>query len=196
MEKRKIPIPAALPNCPDRHMMVRAAIHMERSGYTFDEWRTIDRLCDSCVDVRSIVLNHAKDVLDMFDGLKPCCGATSIQELAMVAAYRAVFAAFDKIKASPCGQERINRLMDRLMDETRTRTISNTQTDKQPAERWKARTVREHPDRTRNTRVTAALKASLERETCAVYGAPYETESGCVVIPFPAAKAESRAWES
>ena len=187
MEQRKIP--AALPKCPDRHIMVRSAIHMERSGYTFDEWRTVDRLCDSCVDVRSIILEHAKDILDMFDGIKPCCGATSIHELALVAAHHAVFAAFRKIKASPCGHERINRLMDRLMDETRN---SNTQTDKQSAERWKARSVREHPSGTRTTRVTAALKGSLERETCAVYGMPYTAKSGCVMIPFPTVKAEGR----
>lgn len=154
---------------PSRHDMVRAAIYMERSGFTWAEWAVVARLCDSSVAIRSYILGYVKDALDMWDGLKPHRGSFSY-EIALIAAFHA----YD-IARKKCGPDaRIRELIEQ----------PEPWTEEQYTAAWE-KYCQATPDRMQHTRVTASLKETLERETYILYGEPYSVASGCTVIPFP-----------
>lgn len=155
------------PNYPSRKDMVRAAIYMERRGFDWEEWRIVARLCDSGKGIRHYILDYVRDMLDMWDGLKPSKGMFS-SEFAYIAAFHALQAVGKEMRHYP--KERIQALL-----ETPAPWTDNEK------EQAKKAFYKEHPE---NCRVTAKMKAVLERETAAVYHEPYITESGCTIIPF------------
>ncbi len=154
---------------PSRQDMVRAAIYMERRGFTWGEWAIVARLCDSSVAIRSYILGYVKDALDMWDGLKPHRGSFSY-EIALIAAFHAYDSARKK-----CGPDaRIRGLTEQ----------PEPWTEDQYTAAWE-KYCQAAPDRIRYARVTASLKETLEREACILYGEPYSVASGCTIIPFP-----------
>lgn len=155
------------PNYPGREDMVRAAIYMERRGFSWEERDIMLRLCDSSKAIRRYILDYVQDMLDMWDGLKPSKGRFS-DEIAYIAAVHAYMTTKNEMRHY--SKERLLALLD------------------EPAawnekEKEKARKAyqKKHPD---NVRVTTKLKEALERETATVYHEPYTTESECTSIMF------------
>lgn len=171
MENQMSKIPRPRPGYPDRQCMIRAAIYMEHRRYTYEEWRTVARLCDASSAIRGYILAYVKDALDMWDGLEPTNGSRNY-EIALIAAAHAYAAARQE-----CGSaERAKVLL-------------------QPPETWSKQKYAEaqanYCQRTHvvsDTRVTKKLRESLEQETGEFYMEAYKTASGCNIIPFPAAR--------
>lgn len=158
-------IPKADYGRPDRTMMVRAAIYMERRLFSYEEWSIVARLCDSSAAIRNHILPYVKDALDMWDGLVPAQGHTA-DEIALIAAYHA----YHKAGVSIGRKDRINSLLlpPPDWDDEAKRKAQAAYYDRGPG----------------LGRVTAKLKEALDRETCEVYGEPYTTASGCQIIPI------------
>ena len=163
--------PETRPCYPDRQSMIRAAIYMEHRRYTYDEWRTVARLCDAGSAIRSYILAYVKEALDMWDGLEPTKGSRNY-EIALIAAVHAY-----EVAGQECGStERVKALL-------------------QPPEPWteqqyvEARAnYRQRSPIASDTRVTKKLRERLEREASEFYKEPYKTASGCSIVPFPTAR--------
>lgn len=157
----------ALPGRPTRHEMVRAAILMEQSGFDWNEWATMDKICKSSKSIRDYILSYAKDVIDMFEGLEPTKGRFSY-EIAFIAASHAQKSAYKQMGSVP--KERITALLE----------PPAPWTDEEYEKAWKAYCQR-HPG---TPKITAKLKEALERETHIVRNEPYTTSEGCKIIPI------------
>lgn len=158
-------IPKADYGRPDRTMMVRAAIYMERRRFSYYEWSIIARLCDSSAAIRDHILPYVKEALDMWDGLVPSQGHAA-DEIALIAAYHA----YHKAKVSIGRKDRISSLL-----------LPPPDWDDETRRKAEADYCERHPF---SSRVTAKLKEALDREACEVYGEPYTTASGCQIIPI------------
>lgn len=157
--------------CPSRQVMVKAAIFMERRGFTFSEWTIIWRLCDSSAAIRGYILGFAAECLDAFEGQIPHRGHHNY-DIALIAAHH-IF-----IKAIKDMGRVSHEYIDALLEPPEPWT---------PAQEEKAQQLfREyHPN---NVKVTKTLKESLEQEAAAIYGEQYTSPDGCVIIPFKAAE--------
>lgn len=161
--------------CPSRQEMVKAAIFMERRGFTFSEWAVVWRLCDSSPAIRGYILSFAAECLDVFEGQIPHRGHRNC-EIALIAAFNAYKKARKEIGQVPDGY------IDSLLE---------------PPEPWTSeqkemalQLFREcHPD---NVGVTATLLEALEQEAAMIYEKPYTTKSGCTLIPFGPKMKEAR----
>lgn len=156
-----------LPSNPDRYMMIKAAILMERSGFNFNEWTIMARLCDSAYPIRQYILSFAEECLEAFEGLAPT-RAHYAYEIAAIAAnnvYKKAIAEMPRFSG-----ERIARLMEPPAPWTQ-----------EEAARHRAEYYKRHPD---SYRVTARLKETLKQEAAAVYHERYKTPTGCTIIPF------------
>lgn len=162
---RKV-LPSARQEHPDRQTMVSTAIHMERSGFTFEEWSTVDRICCTSADARYFILDYAKDFLDMLDGLKPHKGER-LSEIAVIAADHALLRACKKIENSRSKFRELTTPPEQWTEEQYAKARSDY--------------IQRSPDR---TGVTDKLLNALEREAHTVYKVPYVTPDGCKIIPF------------
>ena len=167
MEKKR-----NLDGYPDRHIMVTAAVDMERRGFSWGEFRTVSRLCDSSKAIREYALAYIDDLLDMWDGLVPHNGYFNY-EIAFIAAQNAWARGYEKIGKS----------------DARVRSLVLCKEEWTEAEYQAARDRyrRNHPY-SRYCK-TKRLIESLEMATCETYGEPYEDGAGHKVIPFVTAKA-------
>ena len=160
----------ALPGCPSRHEMVRAAIYMEHRGFDWKEWNTISRLCGSSKAIRQYILAYVKDALDMWDGLVPTRGSNS-HEIAYIAAFHSFCTTRKEIHS----EQRADALA-RMKPESWSKARYEVA--------WEDYIKRTE----QNVKVTTALKESLEHETCEFYNEPYASTSSCSIVPFPAAR--------
>lgn len=170
-EKPMDRIPERHPGYPDRYCMIRSALYMERRRYTYDEWCTLSRLCDTDPAIRKYLLAYLKEALNLWDGLEPSRGSQS-HEIALIAAAHAYEAA-----GKECGSsERIKALL-------------------QPPEPWSEQQYADaqasyckRSPLAADVRVTKKLLQSLERESSRIFKKPSTTTSGCNIILFPASR--------
>lgn len=133
------------------------------------------RLCDSSPAIRKYILSFADECLNAFEGTIPHRGHRNC-EIALIAAFNTYEKARKEIGRVP------SRYIDSLLE---------------PPEPWapeqeemaRAAYRENHPD---THRVSAKLKETLEQEAATIYGEPYTSPAGCVVIPFGAAKSARR----
>lgn len=161
--------------CPSRQNMVKAAILMERRGFTCKEWSVMARLCDSSAAIRGYILSFADECLNAFDGTIPHRGHRNC-EIALIAAFNV----YEKT------QREIGRVSAGYIDSLLEPPEPWTQEQEEMA--WEIYQAN-HPD---NYRVSAKLSEVLEQEAAAIYREPYTSPAGCVVIPFGAAKSTRR----
>lgn len=161
--------------CPSRQEMVRAAIFMERRGFTNSEYSVVARLCDSDIAIRKYILIFAAECLDAFEGLVPHRGIFS-HETALIAAFNVYKRARKEI-----GQKSEEYIDSLLQPPT-------PWTPEQKEEAWQLYSKR-YPD---CGKVTSTLLEALEQETAMVYQEPYTTKSGCTIIPFGPKMKEAR----
>lgn len=152
------------PGYPDRYTMVRAAIYMERQMFSYCEWPIVARLCDSDVAIRSYILDYVEDILNMWYGLKPTAGSFAY-EIALTAAYNA----YQSAKRHIQDDDRVKELIKPMTPFTQ-----------EEYDKAKEKYYSTHP----NSRVTARLIASLERESAFFEHKTYFTKSGCKIIPI------------
>ena len=154
---------------PDRHIMVSVAVDMERHGFTWKEFETISRLCESSAAIRGYAISFMADLLDMWDGLVPHRGSFSY-ELAFIAASRLCEKCYRSL-----GRERMRMLMG-----------DPEEWSEEEYQAARERYVAFHPDSRRAWRMTKKLRTSLEADAHNRYGEECGDCVGSNVIPFSA----------